>query len=201
MAVADAERVSIVLTHGHKDHAAAARPLANAIGAEVFGPAGLEEVDVPIGDGDVVRTDEGELIAVATPGHTRDHLCFRMADRRALFAGDLLLGQGDTTWVAEYPGCVADYLGSLERLRTLDLDVIYPAHGPPLTDPSDALDRYEGHRRSRIDSVRAVLAERPGAGMEELLQAVYGDSVSRGMIAPARKSLEALIEYVLEREG
>lgn len=162
----------------------------------MWGPGGVESVDHEIGEGDVVGTDEGDLVAIATPGHTEDHLCFEMPSRRALFAGDLLLGRGDTTWVAEYPGCVADYLRSLDRLRTRDIGVIYPAHGPPLTDPTDALDRYARHRRTRIESVRAVLKRRPDAELDEVLTAVYGDSVSPQMMSAARRSLGALVEHV-----
>ena len=193
--VAGAERVSIVLTHGHGDHAGAARALAEATGAPVLGPSGLETIDREIGSGVSVETDEGVLIAVGTPGHTADHLCYHWPERDALFAGDLLLGNGDTTWVAEYPGCVADYLGSLARVRAYDLDIIYPTHGPPLANPSDALDRFEAHRRSRIERVREALAAHPDADEEELLHAVYGETVPTEMRGAALKSLRALVEH------
>jgi glyoxylase-like metal-dependent hydrolase (beta-lactamase superfamily II) len=190
-----AERAMILLTHGHADHAGAAAPLAAATGAEVWGPGEVSAVGYPLADGASVETDAGHLVAVATPGHAREHLCFHWPERRALFAGDTLLGVGDTTWVAEYPGCVADYLDSLERLRGLELDVIYPAHGPPLSEPADALDRFEAHRRLRIRQVRDVLLARPDADLEDLLEAVYGDSVSPRMRGAARRSLGALLEH------
>lgn len=195
-ALAGARQVAIVLTHGHPDHAGATRALARATGAEVWGPAGIDGVDHPIGDGSTLATDAGELVAVATPGHTRDHLAFHLPARAALFAGDHLLGHGDTTWVAEYPGCVADYLRSLERLRALDLAVVYPAHGPPLTDPAEALDRFEAHRRARIRQVAGVLEAVPHADIDAVLEAVYGTTLPSGVRAAARRSLEALIDHV-----
>ncbi|MGH7340235.1 MAG: MBL fold metallo-hydrolase, partial [Candidatus Rokuibacteriota bacterium] len=130
-AVDEAESVAIVVTHGHPDHAPGARALAAALATDLWGPAGVDGVTRPLSDGDCVPTDEGELIAVDTPGHSRHHLGLHWPARRALFAGDLVLGKGDTVWVGEYPGCVADYLQSLERVRRLGVDVIYPAHGPP----------------------------------------------------------------------
>ena len=193
--VEGADLVSIVLTHGHGDHAGGARTLADAIDAQVWGPSGLDAVDREIESGVSVQTDEGVLIAVSTPGHTAEHLCFHWPERDALFAGDLLLGKGDTTWVAEYPGCVADYLDSLARLRTYDLAIVYPTHGPPLANPTDALDRFEAHRRSRIERVREALAAHPDADEEELLDAVYGDAVPAEMRGAALKSLGALVEY------
>lgn len=200
--VESAASVAIVLTHEHADHAGGAGSLAAALGsrASVSGPRGMPGLDVELDDGDSVETDEGALVAVHTPGHTRKHHCYHWPDRRALFAGDLLLGRGDTTWVAEYPGCVADYLVSLDRLRGLDLEVIYPAHGDPLDDPAEALDRFERHRRERIEQVRAALERHPDADVVRLLEAVYGDTLPRGMEGAALRSLSALLEYVNDPE-
>lgn len=185
----------VLLTHGHADHAGAARRVAGELGAPVWGPAEADP-DRVVSHGDAVPTGAGELRAVHTPGHTRGHLCYHWPERRALFAGDHLLGRGDTTWVAEYPGCVADYLRSLERLRGLDLAAIYPAHGPPLDEPEAALDRFEAHRRERIRQVREALEDRPGADAEDLLVAVYGRELPSGVRGAALQSLEALLDHV-----
>jgi glyoxylase-like metal-dependent hydrolase (beta-lactamase superfamily II) len=189
--VVDAERVSILVTHGHADHAGAADALATRTGAEVFG-TGFKR----LAHGDSVETDEGALVAVHTPGHMREHYCFHWPARRSLFAGDLVLGEGDTTWVAEYPGCVADYLASLERVEKLDLSVIYPAHGPALTDPAGALARFRTHRMRRIEQVRDALRAEPEADGERLLDVVYGATLPGSVRGAARLSLSALVDYV-----
>ncbi len=194
--VSDATSLRILVTHGHRDHTGAARALARATGAPVHGPPGVDGVDRPIEEGASIETDEGRLVAVSTPGHSRAHFCYLWPNRRALFAGDLLLGRGDTTWVAEYPGCVADYLASLERLRELDLDVIYPAHGPPIEDPSAALDRFERHRRERIREVEEALGRNPEASARALLGAIYGETLPPRVEAAALRSLEALVDHV-----
>jgi glyoxylase-like metal-dependent hydrolase (beta-lactamase superfamily II) len=111
------------------------------------------------------------------------------------------MGQGDTTWVAEYAGCVADYLASLQRLRTLPLDVLHPAHGPSLHDPSEAFARFAAHRRGRIEAVQAVLTRRPDADEDALFAEIYGESVPPGLEAAARQSLRALREYVDTKGG
>jgi glyoxylase-like metal-dependent hydrolase (beta-lactamase superfamily II) len=133
---------------------------------------------------------------VPTPGHTPDHLCYHWPGGDGLFAGDLLLGRGDTTWVGDYPGCVADYLASLARVRALGVGTLYPAHGPTLVDGPAALDRFEAHRRARIRQVEEALARRPDAGARDLLRPVYGDTLPAGMEGAALKSLEALLEHV-----
>ncbi|HUF74662.1 MAG TPA: MBL fold metallo-hydrolase [Longimicrobiales bacterium] len=202
-----AEAAAILVTHGHPDHAPGAAGLARAlegagVAVEVLGPAGVEGVARALSDGDAVPTDEGDLLAIETPGHARAHLSFHWPARSALFAGDLLLGKGDTVWVGEYAGSVADYMRSLERVRALGLRVIYPAHGPPLEDPQEALDRFAAHRRERIRQVEAALAEHPQAGVDELLELVYGTALPAAAQRAARMSMEALKAHVEEaREG
>ncbi len=199
--VGDADAVRVVVTHGHADHAGCARSVAHALGARLLGPATVDGVTVPLADGDEIVTDAGTLVAVHTPGHTADHLSFHWRERDALFVGDLMLGEGDTTWVGEYPGCVADYLASLRRVRSLAPVVLYPAHGPPVEDVRAALDRYERHRLDRIAQVEAALVERPDATAEELVLAVYGDRLPSEVHGAAAMSLQALLDHVRARAG
>ena len=198
-AVAGAETVRIVLTHGHADHAAAAPRLAAALDADVYGPPELEGVTRPLLHGTRMATDEGTLVAVDTPGHTREHRSLHWPERSAVFVGDLLLGRGDTTWVAEYPGCVSDYLRSLDRVEALGPRVLYPTHGPPPEAPEEALRRFRDHRLARIAQVRDVRAEHPGADVDELVDLVYGDAVPRDMRGAARESLEAVLHHLREQ--
>ncbi len=197
-AVQDADEVGILLTHGHADHAGSAARLAGELDAPVHGPEGVTPVTRVLGDGDEVVTDDGTLVAIHTPGHTREHLAFHWPERSAVFVGDPLLGRGDTTWVAEYPGCVADYFESLERVAALDTAVLYPTHGPPLDDPAEALRRFGDHRRARIEEVREARAAHPDADADALVDVVYGDTVPRAMRGAARKSLEAVLHHLDE---
>jgi glyoxylase-like metal-dependent hydrolase (beta-lactamase superfamily II) len=194
-AVSEADTVSILITHDHSDHSAAAGALSRSTGADIVGPSGVDGVSRVLDDGSVVQTDQGDLVAVSTPGHAPEHYCFWWRERRGLFAGDLVLGGGDTTWVAGYPGCVAHYLDSIARVRALAPRVIYPAHGAPILDVPETLQRYEDHRRERIRQVREALASHPDAGPDELLDIVYGP-IPRAMRRPARESLEALVDFV-----
>ncbi|MEB3323528.1 MAG: MBL fold metallo-hydrolase, partial [Synechococcaceae cyanobacterium] len=194
-----AESVTLLLTHGHGDHAGSVprvmgglRARGVAVRAAGSAPGGVEALS----DGEGIETDAGRVVTLATPGHTPDHLSFHWVSGAALFPGDLLLGEGDTTWVAGYPGCVADYLASLARLRSLEVSRLFPTHGPPLDDPDEALDRFETHRRRRIQEVRAGLDDDPGASAEALVDRIYGAEVPPGLMDAARDSVLALMEYV-----
>jgi len=193
----DASRVTILVTHGHRDHAGAAQALSEATGSPVLGAA---PGALPLGDGAVIPTDQGELVAIHTPGHTREHLAFLHPDSGTLFPGDLLLGQGDTTWVGSYPGSVSDYLHSLDRLGGLGLRRLLPAHGPPLEDPAEAIARFRRHRLDRIRQVEHLLE--PGlrqvdrAEEDWLLREVYGRSLPAAVEPAARFSLRALLHHL-----
>jgi len=201
--VVGAEEVTVVLTHGHADHAGSVDALLSALSDP---RSQLRSVVDVVGSGhatarrlragDRVDTDAGSLICVPTPGHTRDHLCFHHPEWRTVFAGDLVLGEGDTTWVAEYPGCVADYLASLDRIEALKPDTIHPAHGPVVTDPARVIERYRAHREERIAAVRAVRASRPSASPEDIWEEVYGDTVPEDLRSAAEASLRALLHHV-----
>jgi len=192
--VEGAHRVRILLTHGHSDHAGAAEPLARKLGSFVYGPpsAGFQ----PLEPGEIIATDEGDLQAVATPGHTRDHLAYFWHRGNALFAGDLILGRGATTWLGEYPGCVADYLAALDRVQALGPGVIYPAHGAPVRSPREALEAYRAHRMERLRQVGEIRRERPDATVEEILLGVYGRDLPRPLARAARSSIEVMLHHL-----
>lgn len=190
--------VAILLTHGHGDHADAAPTLAARTGAPVRARSGAAE---PLGDGDVVESDAGTLAAIATPGHAPDHLCFHWQGPGAggggvLFAGDLFMGQGDTTLVAPPEGDLADYLRSLDRVEALAPGSILPAHGPAIADPPAAVARYRAHRMQRILQVADALRRLGPCGPGALLEEVYGATLHPGLRAAAEGSLFAILEYL-----
>ncbi len=196
MALEGAEGVSVLVTHWHEDHAGGAARLARELGGlPVLGPGG--EGPASLDDGATVMTDHGALVAVSTPGHARNHVVFHWPESQAVFAGDLVLGSGDTTWVGEYAGCVADYLESLERVRALRPQTIYPSHGPSIAAVAPVLDRYRDHRESRIAQVREALDRSPAAGIDELVADIYGD-VPDELSGAARRSVEVVM-YHLDR--
>jgi glyoxylase-like metal-dependent hydrolase (beta-lactamase superfamily II) len=175
---------TVLLTHDDADHLAGVEPL----GIKPTRPS----------DGDLVAG----LTAIATPGHAAEHLCFLLPDRDdrfACFSGDLILGEGSTiVGPRRLGGSLTDYMRSLERLRSFDLTVLYPGHGPEVHDPSAKLDEYIEHRLMRERRLVAAL-DRGERSREALLDEVWDDVP--GVLRPAAAvAMEAHLEK-LEEEG
>lgn len=180
---------AIVVTHTHRDHSPAAAALAEATGAAVagFGPMlrpGMEGHDDtfrasrPLRDGDVVEGADHRLVALHTPGHASNHLCFLLAGggEQVLFTGDHVM-QGSTVVVAPLDGDMGAYLAQLRRIQALEVDRLLPGHGEPIGDPRAYVQGYLDHRAARTATVLGALAAAgpAGATCAELVELAYRD--------------------------
>jgi glyoxylase-like metal-dependent hydrolase (beta-lactamase superfamily II) len=174
------ERIAqIVVSHTHRDHSPGARLLKAATGAPVVG-CGVHVAARALAQGETARLDaandldhrpdrelaDGEsvegpgwrLVAVATPGHTMNHLCFHLAQENALFSGDHVMAWS-TSIVAPPDGAMGPYMASLEKLRARDDAIYWPGHGGPVKEPARFVRAMIGHRRQREASILARLAD------------------------------------------
>jgi glyoxylase-like metal-dependent hydrolase (beta-lactamase superfamily II) len=164
-AAARAARIeTIVLTHSHPDHRPLAARLAARTGAKVrcFDPSAGDENAEVMRDGDVVHADAIALVAVHTPGHTHDHLCFHDPASRALYTGDHLLS-GTTTLIHPGEGDMSEYMDSLRRVRDLAPATLYPGHGERVDDGPALIRDYISHREEREAQVLAAARAHAGA--------------------------------------
>lgn len=178
----------VLVTHGHPDHL----PLAQKFAAQHQATVRRHP---DLGDGDVVRAGNLNITALYTPGHCADHLCFLLEKDRAVFTGDLILGQGSS--MVTYPeGDVAAYLRSLDRLAQLEPRMLFPGHWDPVMD---AMAKIAEYRQHRLEREAQVLAEvRHGAGTaSELTRRVYGELDDRLMYA-AEMTLRAHLRKLID---
>ena len=207
------ERVThILVTHHHSDHSPLARPLKARTGAAIYGcavGAAAEEStirteagadfdfapDVSLcGGGQVLEGPGWTLEAVATPGHTSNHICFALKEENALFSGDHIMGWS-TTVITPPDGDMTDYMESLERVKARDFDVLWPTHGPPIREVTPFIAAYAAHRRAREAQVLAAVGE----GYERIVDMVpklYADVDPRLHPAAARSVLGHMIDLV-----
>jgi len=199
---------TILLTHHHPDHAAAAPRLAAETGAPVLMAPGAIDIGFPavrpdrwLQPDELIETDAGSLRAVATPGHSPEHTSFHWTGahapgRGALFVGDLMMGAGDTTLVASPEGDLGAYFRSLDVVRVLAPSVLLPTHGPAITDPGEAVARYVHHRRERIEQVRAALRAHGALDAASLVRLVYGDALAPRLKSAAEGSVRAILAHL-----
>ncbi len=212
-AIAGRPIVAIMCTHTHRDHSPAARPLAERTGAKIIGcaPLALETVgpradaafdgdyspDRMLTDGESIEVDGEPAVAVATPGHTSNHLCFALEESGALFTGDHVMGWS-TTVVAPPDGDMADYMASLALLHARDDRVYYPAHGPAVHKPKQLVRGMIGHRRQRERQILKLLGHAPQA-ITELVPQMYKGIDPRLWPAAGQSVKAHLLD--LERRG
>lgn len=189
-AIGDARLNAIVCTHTHRDHSPAAALLKARTGAPIIGcaPLALDDSgpradasfdrdyapDDVLADGATLRGEGWTLQAVATPGHTSNHICLALPEARALFTGDHVMGWS-TSVVVPPDGDMAQYLESLERLMQRDEDEIYfAAHGDPIERPQRFVRGLIGHRKQREGQILRLLGRDVGAIPDMVLQMYAG---------------------------
>lgn len=167
--VGDRTAAAVVVTHTHEDHAPLANPLAAALGVPAYGfaPGPDFDPDERLTHGSSVAVGDLDLEVVYTPGHSDDHVCF-LADR-VLFTGDHIMG-GSSVMVEE----MSQYLRSLERVRRLGPESLFPGHGEVMDDPGAVIDWYVAHRLEREGQILAAVAG-GASSVPEIVEVVYGD--------------------------
>ena len=198
----------IVITHTHLDHSPAAPAVQAATGAVIVGcaplvlsddgpraDAGFDASYAPdrvMHDGDSVTGPDWSLTAVATPGHTSNHLCFALAAEKALFTGDHVMGWS-TTVVAPPDGDMAAYMTSLRKLLDRDDAIYHPTHGEAVADPQRFVRGLITHRKQRETQILKLLDEAPQT-IAAMVAAMYRQVDPRLHPAAGRSVLAHLID-------
>ena len=145
----------ILITHGHFDHAAAAKPLADELGVPIEGPHEddrflTEALDVDgrkyglvgvpfepdrwLVEGDTVAVGELVLDTYLCPGHTPGHVIFHHPPSKLAIVGDVLFqgSVGRTDFPRSDPAALVESV--VTKLWPLGDDTVFlPGHGPAST--------------------------------------------------------------------
>lgn len=199
LAARDARVVAVLVTHHHGDHAEAAAPWGRRFGAQVAAadPAVAGPGGRLLAAGETLSLAGTSLGVVPTPGHTSDHVAFRL-ESGAVLVGDHVLGRG-TSVVTHPEGDVLAYLESLRRVHDLGPSALYCGHGPELTeDPLAVLDFYLAHRSHREAQLLQLLSG--GAHtVAELVASVYAEVPREVWPAAAQSTRATLAKLVAEQ--
>jgi glyoxylase-like metal-dependent hydrolase (beta-lactamase superfamily II) len=191
------EVVAVAVTHTHIDHSPAAAPLAQALGVPTIGRVARFAIgqdpsftpDRVALDGFCIPTDAGDLLAIGTPGHASNHVCWHHPQAAILYTGDHILGT--TSPVIQPPdGDMAEYLRALDALARLPDLTVAPAHGPLLPHSHGVIAALIEHRLQRERRVFTSVQVNGPVALDDLVLRVYSD-VDPALHAIARFSLEA----------
>lgn len=220
-AVLDAVRgetvTHIFLTHTHRDHSGALAELKQATGAPTHaeGPhrasrplhaqeAGALDAagdlsflpDVALADGARVEGRGWALTALATPGHTANHMAFALEQEGLIFVGDHVMGWS-TTVVAPPDGSMNAYMASLRRLGERPEAFYLPGHGGPIRQGPAFVERFLRHREARETAILRAL-ERGPRSIPDIVRAIYFGLDPR-LAGAAGLSTLAHLEDLVER--
>ncbi len=203
----------IVVTHTHRDHSPGSRPLKALTGAPIVGCAPLSFPDegpkveesfdadyLPdrvMGDGETVAGPGWTLAALATPGHTSNHLCYSVVESGALFTGDHVMGWS-TSIVAPPDGSMIDYMASLDRLALRDEQLYFSGHGPEIPDAVRFVKFLIRHRKAREASILHRLAKGE-ADIPTIVRASY-IGIDPRLMGAAGYSVLAHLEDLVARD-
>ena len=196
---------TVLVTHGHPDHATGVPAIANAhpkaMFAKYLGPPDKDAEPAepthaitwrPLVDGDEIGFGETSVTAVHTPGHSPDHLAFWHEPTRALYTGDLVIAGSSVMIEASHGGKLSEYLASLQRVLELEPRQLYPAHGPRIDDPAALVRSYLEHRRKRERQIVAAI-EAGHRTVEAIAESIY-DGLEPRLMPAARENVRAHLE-------
>jgi glyoxylase-like metal-dependent hydrolase (beta-lactamase superfamily II) len=140
------------------------------------------DVTRPLRDDEPLELRDRTLHVHHRPGHSPTDTIFHDRERRILIAADHLLGHISSNPLItrprdgsnERPQALVQYLASLAATREMDVDLVLPGHGDPITDHRALIDqRFTLHRR-RADKIHKLLSEQPRSAYE-IAQALWGN--------------------------
>jgi glyoxylase-like metal-dependent hydrolase (beta-lactamase superfamily II) len=207
----------VFVTHTHRDHSPAAARIKAATGAMVLAqgphrPARALHIgeaprleasndiefrpDRALADGEVVAGEGWTIEAVATPGHTANHMAFAFKEANLLFSGDHVMAWS-TPMVAPPDGSMRDYMASLQKLQRRVEPIYLPGHGGIVRDAPRFVAHYIRHRQQRETAILRQLAGGE-ADISSLVRAIYVGLDPR-LVPAAGRSVLAHLEDLVAR--
>ncbi|HEX2231812.1 MAG TPA: MBL fold metallo-hydrolase [Thermoleophilaceae bacterium] len=139
------------------------------------------EVTRVLRDGEVIEFRDRRLEVCFRPGHSPTDTVFHDPDRRMLIAADHLLKRISSNPLITRPlaggerrQALVEYLQSLEKTRAMDLDLVLPGHGDPITDHRALIDKRFDLTRRRTEKFHKLIAERSRSAYD-LAQSLWGN--------------------------
>ncbi len=163
------------------------------------------EVDLILKDGDELDCGGGWTVRVIeTPGHTKDSLSYYIPRIKALIAGEAGGVFYNGVIKPEFSSSYSDYMTSLEKMATLDVEILALAHKHVLT--GDDTGRYlKGSLAATVSFKRRIedYLDRFSGDNEKVVEAIFGEDYDETILIQQDKksfllNLQAKVRVVAE---
>ncbi|MHB1627044.1 MAG: MBL fold metallo-hydrolase [Bacilli bacterium] len=207
----------VCLTHYHPDHSLGAPEVARQFSCPIHcHPAdridleklyeSMMPMDIPWRP--MIRADlipdssihlgDATLRVLHTPGHTHGHIALLHEASGSLFSGDTVI-PGGTVWIGPPDGHLQTYLESLDALMAVHCARIYPGHGDVVEEPVLLIQAMKTRRLARERQILDLIRDR-SRSVDDLVELLYGDTLSKDLRWVAVKTVAGHIGKLLEEE-
>ncbi|TFF85175.1 MAG: MBL fold metallo-hydrolase [Promethearchaeota archaeon] len=184
------------------------KPLMHLFYQFIYGLSFIDTPDKIIENEIKIQIDGEKWNIFPSPGHSSDHISLYNEKKGILFSGDNIL-RTITTWLGPPNSDIQQYIQSIKKIKDLpNLNIIFPAHGSPITNPHERIQEILEHRKHRTNQVYELIKKYSSHGIspEEIINILYPNgrmmnNIARGWIVLTLRMLvkQGLVEYKINQ--
>ena len=112
-------------------------------------------------EGDMIQIGDYSFRCIETPGHSPGHMCLYEANKKILVSGDHILFDitPNITFWLEMENSLKEYLASLEKVYTLDVNLMLPGHRNIWNNHTRRIKELQEHHQARLKEVLSSLED------------------------------------------
>jgi len=158
----------------------------------------IAEPDRDLLPGVEVETDLGTWQVYETPGHAPSHVVLHQPERKLMISGDHLLGR--TVLFFDYghtPDPIGEFLGGLEEIEPLEVDLVLPGHGRTFRDPEAKIAEARRQVDELLGKARDSLAGGEKTAFEVVADIVGPENVNSPVSAWALQIVLSCLDHLV----
>ncbi|SDX52565.1 Glyoxylase, beta-lactamase superfamily II [Marininema mesophilum] len=148
--------------------------------------------------GETIQLGDYSYEILHTPGHADGHVSFYDPARRLLIGGDFLLPKitpNISLWPECDPNPLDSYLTTLDKMKPLAVDRVFPSHGPVFEHYRERIQELMKHHGERLAEMKEWVTRKPLTATEVCFR-IFGKNLSVHNLRFALSETLAHLEYL-----